>query len=544
MKKIILLLNLLLLNVGLLAQNLDSLFYEFLRIKGIESDRRYVTTISDSNYIKCGFGIVSSVRLNYDKFTPKQKIILSQFFTRPTTDASFVTRSGLFRIHFNKAGIHSPKYDLNELARAIDSAYNYEVNILKYPPPPKDFGEGGDDKYDIYIQNLTGGLYGYTENETEIGNRIYTSYIVIDNDFSDTYTKGIDGAKVSVAHELHHAIQIGNYILRNEDQFFHELTSTAMEEFVFDSINDYYSYMPSFFNNPQRAFAYNDGYNLAIWDIFLKERFGFDIIKRSWELFRNERALNAMADAISEYGSSFKNEFALFGQWIFFTNYRTVPNKYFEEAENYPLIKPSLIMEFIQPTTTVEINSEPVSSNYLVFINNSEAVPDTFVAIIANTDITQGVDSPGSKLNLKYILSNQNFKGEKKIIDNYYSKIECDNPFLLTESNILNNRLINEGQISTTDIAYAFPQPFMYSKDDFIYFPAERTKSGYAELYVYSVNMDLIYSGEHKIFSSDKTVIKWNALNNDMKKLASGIYFYFVKSGDILNKGKFVVIND
>ncbi|MEM3373479.1 MAG: hypothetical protein QXF76_04660 [Candidatus Anstonellales archaeon] len=543
MKKFLIAINLIFINLSV-AQNLDSLYSEFLYIKGIQSDRKITVALADTQHPKCGFGIVNSVKLNFNRFKTKEKAKIAQLSTRPVTDTSIVTPSGKLRIHFNKTGIHSPKYDLKELALAADSAYNYEVYILRYPPPPADFGEGGDDKYDIYIQNLTGGLYGYTEIETLIGNDRYTSYTVIDNDYSDTYTKGIDGAKVSVAHELHHAIQVGNYVYRNADQFYHEITSTAMEEFVFDSINDYYAYMPSFFRNPQRAFPYNDGYNLAIWNIFLKERFGFDILKRIWELMPNERALNAIADAVAEHGSTFKNEFALFGQWIFFTNYRSIPNKYFKEAENYPLVKTSMTVNFTPPSSSIDISSEPVSTNYFAFVNNTKSVPDTFVSIISNSDINQAISNPSNTLLLKYILANQSGTGYKHIIDNYFSKIECDNSFLLTESNILNNKLINDGQIITEEVDYAFPQPFRYSTDEYIYFPAERTKSGYANLYVYSIDMDLVYSGEHKIYSSDKTVIKWDVRNNEMKKLATGIYFYVVSSGDNIKKGKFVIYND
>jgi len=543
MKKFLIAINLIFINLSV-AQNLDSLYSEFLYIKGIQSDRKITVALADTQHPKCGFGIVNSVKLNFNRFKTKEQAKIAQLSTRPVTDTSIVTPSGKLRIHFNKTGIHSPKYDLKELALAADSAYNYEVYILRYPPPPADFGEGGDDKYDIYIQNLTGGLYGYTEIETLIGNDRYTSYTVIDNDYSDTYTKGIDGAKVSVAHELHHAIQVGNYVYRNADQFYHEITSTAMEEFVFDSINDYYAYMPSFFRNPQRAFPYNDGYNLAIWNIFLKERFGFDILKRIWELMPNERALNAIADAVAEHGSTFKNEFALFGQWIFFTNYRSIPNKYFKEAENYPLVKTSMTVNFTPPSSSIDISSEPVSTNYFAFVNNTKSVPDTFVSIISNSDINQAISNPSNTLLLKYILANQSGTGYKHIIDNYFSKIECDNSFLLTESNILNNKLINDGQIITEEVDYAFPQPFRYSTDEYIYFPAERTKSGYANLYVYSIDMDLVYSGEHKIYSSDKTVIKWDVRNNEMKKLATGIYFYVVSSGDNIKKGKFVIYND
>ena len=88
-----------------------------------------------------------------------RKKVISSLLQRPTSDTSFVTPKGWFRIHFQKTGYDAPLYDLKELARAADSSYNYEVNFLKYPPPPKDFGKSSingnpDDLYDIYIQNL------------------------------------------------------------------------------------------------------------------------------------------------------------------------------------------------------------------------------------------------------------------------------------------------------------------------------------------------------------------------------------------------------
>ena len=56
--------------------------------------------------------------------------------------------------------------------------------------------------------------------------------MMIDNDFTSYFSSGINGARVTVAHEFHHSIQGGNYIFRPEDTFFYEITSTAMEEFV------------------------------------------------------------------------------------------------------------------------------------------------------------------------------------------------------------------------------------------------------------------------------------------------------------------------
>lgn len=527
------------------AQNLDSLFNEFLRIKGAPQFIKPQIAASETKPIKCGFGTVNEVKLNYDKFSSTRKTVLSSTLQRPAADTSFVTPSNKFRIHFKKTGFDAPQYDLKELAKAADSSYNYEVNILGYPPPPNDFGEGGDDRYDIYIQNLAGGLYGYTETDKQIGENTFTAFTVIDNDFgANYYSRGIYGARVTIAHELHHAIQIGNYIYRPSDNFYYEITSTAMEEFVYNSINDYYNYMDSYFRNPSKAFSSNNGYNLAIWNLFLRDRFGVDIIKRTWELMKQKRAIEAIADAIQNEGSIFKVEFNKFGQWTYFTGYRAVQNKYFEEAANYPLIKPLMITDFTPPTLTMDVSSEAVSNNFLLFNNNSTGTQDVFVSLVSNCDIAGGVSSPVSILPFTYTLSSQQFTGGRKIFDGYYSKIESVSSFLLSESNILNNILINDGQIASEEIDFAFPQPFSYSTNSQIFFPATISGDGTGWLYIYSIDMNLVYSAQKRIVATDKIVVGWDARDENKSKLSTGVYFYVTKSGDKIKKGKFVIYND
>lgn len=524
------------------SQNLDSLYNEFVRIRSFAGNVKEPSRITSSTeQEKCGFGIINDVKLNFNRFNPKQKEVLSSLLSRPQADTSFITPSGKFRIHYKKTGFDAPAYNLNDLAKAVDSSYNYEVNILGYPPPPGDMGAGGDDRYDIYIASLASGFYGYTKLENELSNNRYTSFTVIDNEFSTQNTKGIDGARVTVAHELHHAIQIGNYIYRSNDSFYHELSSTAMEEFVFDSINDYYYYIRSFTDKPGDSFFKNNGYNLALWNIFLKERFGFGVLKRTWELMRDKRALFAIADAIGESNSMFKDEFTLFGQWLYFTGSRSIPNKYFKEAKNYPLIKPLMTSVFNKPQTKTDLASSAVSLNYLVFTDYSTR-PDTFVAIISNNDLNSGVNDPTKPIQLTYTLSNQGGSGFRNIVSGYFAKLESDNNMMISETNIFNNSPLDN--IISTEVDFAFPQPFRYSIHSIINFPTGNTFATYADLYVYSVDMDLIFNGQLKIYTSDKKVVMWNVIGNNNKKLSTGVYLYIVKTDDTTQKGKFVVYND
>ena len=544
MKKIILV-GLLLVTGTTFSQNLDSLYNQLLQLRGIKFPNTKKQVTSSNRPVKCGFEIVNQAKLNYNKFTKEQQKIITNLLDRPTRDTSVVSPAGKFRIHFNKTGVDAPTYDIGELEKAADSSYNFEVNIMGFPPPPKDNGAGGDDCYDIYIQNLGGGAYGYTELDQPIGDSTYTAFSVIDYNFgSGFYTHGINAAKVTVAHEFHHGIQIGNYIYRPVDTYYHELTSVSMEEFVFDDVDDYINYLDEYFSMPYRSFASNDGYDLAIWNFFLKERFGFGIIKRTWELMPKERALQTITDAIQERGSNFKIEFNTFGQWTYFTNDRAVPGRYFKEAAMYPLLQPFQTLPFVKPASDVTVNSEAVSNNFLVFNDSSNGSSNKLVSIISNCNISGGINMPFAVLPFTYTLSSQQNTGLQKIVDGYYSKIESEYNFFLSESDIFNNIPVDNGKIMSSEINYVFPQPFRYSKNSQIYFPTLTNGEGIAELFIYSINMDLIYSGQQRIIATDKIVVRWDGMTSNGKRLGTGVYFYVTKSNNQIKKGKFVVFND
>ncbi len=531
------------------SQNLDALYAKFLQIKNIPQAVKIPETANSSKPIKCGFGIINQVKLNFSRFSASQKKTLDSLNSRPVTDTSIVSPSGNFRIHFFKVGAGKPTYDINDFAKAADSSYNYEVNYLEYPAPPKDNGKAGDssnpdDKYDIYILDLGGNAYGYTQPDSLITkNNTCTAFTVVDHEFGKGYnTHGIDGARVTIAHEYHHAIQVGDYLFSTQDQFYHELTSTSMEEFVYPGIDDYIYYMDSYFSNTQRTFSDTDGYDIAIWNIFLASEFdnnnvpaairGKNIIKRIWELMPSgKRALRAFDVAIQEGGSNFKTEFNKFGQWTYFTGKRAT-GKYFSEAAKYPMLNPYVVKNAI----LITVNSEPVSNNFFQLNDNSTGKRDSIITLISNSDIEGAVSSTGTYLQFKYTLSNSTISGGKQISDRYYSKLETSNQILLSESNVLS------GNISLTELNYVYPQPFSYSINKMLYFPASGSIETTSTLYIYSISFKLLYHGEKAIIGSEK--ISWDGMDQDGKKLATGVYLYVTKSGDNIKKGKFVIYND
>jgi len=533
------------------SQNIDSLFDSYLDFHGVKTKSKHETKLSSQiPSRKCGFGMAEILLENKNKLSSEKQSFLTLLTDRPNTDTFIISPSNKFKLHFYKSGSNSPKYDVHTLAAAFDSAYSFEVNNLGFPSPPTDGTEGGDEKYDVYIQSLGPGSYGETRFIQNSDGK-YVSYTLVNNSFSSVPTTGIDGAIVTAAHEFHHAIQVGNYGWFSDQTYFYEITSTSMEEFVFDEINDYYYYLPAYFKRPSNAFTSYTGYELAHWNIYLKEKYektendyqkGFNIIKRSWEVFANsQNGVEAYSLALFENGSSFKKEFLDFGFWCYFTSGRNDAN-HFKEADNYPKLKPMSVYQFSPPQKQYMFNTSPIS-NAFIYFTGVPMITDTLVTLISDCDFENSM-FPANTMNVNYFLYNYNESGSTKIFNDYYSKYTSSNNKLISEGNVFNNVIVNGNDFEMKAGDFAFPQPFSYSKFDNLYIPAFKTNEKFAEVNIYSIDMNLVFSGELQVQSNDKIFVKWKPRDNFGNKLSSGVYLFVAKTGGKILKGKFVILND
>lgn len=530
-------------------QQLDRMFNDYMRIRNVNVETKAGTK---NEFVKCGFSQASAVRLYFKSFTPEQQQLLKPLLVRPGLQKSIVSPNGFFRIHFDTTGTNTPNYDIDSVAIAADSAYNFEINFLGYPPPPPDSGAGGDDRYDIYIENLiAAGEYGETDFEFPDGSSKGPSYMLLNSDFATFPTKGINAARVTVAHEFHHGIQVGNYILRSEDSWFHELTSTSMEEFVYNTVNDYYFYMDNYFSRPERSIAENsvsdgDGYDLAIWNIFQKDKFDYDIIKREWQLMPVERAISAINQAITERNVSFSQVLNEFGVWVYFTGNRSVPGKYFNEAKNYPLITfpmGNVLKPFTPPSDTVNNVNYPVSNNFFKITNSTPAITDEIVSVITNSDANSAISNTSSLFSFQYFIYNYPVIGANNLQDRYYAKLIAPTG-LWFNSEILDGTWLGTNKLYNINADFPFPSPFNYGYA-FMCIPVDQNVDN-AELSVYTIGMTNVYSANVPVSTLNevKKVLKWNGKGNSQQKLSSGIYIVAVKTGNNVNTYKVVIFNE
>jgi hypothetical protein len=336
---------------------------------------------------------------------------------------------------------------------------------------------------------------------------------------------------------------MGNYILRFEDTFFYEITSTSMEEFVFDDVNDYYAYMPSYFLSPQKAFAENDGYNLAIWNIYLGENFGFDIIKKQWELMPADRAMNVINTSLSLEGSGFKHELNQFGVWTYYTKHRAISGKYVEEAAVYPLVRPLSTIAFTSPDEVVSINSKATANNFIRFTNQTNN-SDTLFVLITNGDVQGAVSNINQTDSFAYYLYDYPESGANQIDSVYYSRFTTTNPYLWSVSEITDT-VINVEPQQKTDFPYPMPFSYRTHLSGKISIPISTDNGDNVGLYIFSTAMELVYSNDDVPRDNQNTnIVSWMVKDNQGRKLASGVYIYVIKSGDDVQKGKLVILHD
>lgn len=272
---------------------------------------------------------------------------------RWATVYTFDSPGGFFKLHYDITGsnaVPSADADMSGVPDFVERVAAYfdsslaEHRALGYLDPPPDNNLGGDNKYDIYFEEM--GYYGYTvrEGDGPLPSDDRYSHIVMHRDFinfppnDDPEGNQWGAAKVTAAHELHHAIQFAYDAY--EGAWFMELDATYMEDIAFDHVNDNYNYLTDFFNAPNKSLMEVSGHAYAsfIWGLYLAQAFDTSLMVAVWQGAITQTVFNAMTDTLlGRYGVSQDDAFGEFAVWNFITNARD-DGLHHEEADQYPLI--------------------------------------------------------------------------------------------------------------------------------------------------------------------------------------------------------------
>ncbi len=499
---------------------------------------------AESLPIKCGLPIISHALGRRNEL---EGILLHQLLSRPGAQKSVFI--GNFRIHYDTTGIHEPAMlnaqhnripnSANRFADSVGAIANYclrvERDLLGYAGIPDDNGAGGGSEYDIYVQQLSN-LYGLTTPESPINNKpdggTFTSFITIDNDFifvSPDSNRGLPAVRVTVAHELHHAIQLGNYGYWTSDVFFYEITSVWMEDVVFTEVNDYFQYLaPSFsqFRRPWISFANENTdlimYSRGIWGLFVAKKYGANAMRKCWEEIRNARPILAIDRALQQIsGASLRQAFVEWATWNRFTGTQSDSALYYSEGRFYPTIAKEAV-SLTSSTLTVENTLQPLSTRYYT-INGQATLP------VSNIDVNAAVNS--SSRSFSYRLQLATSKSDESygfVAPNIYAKIDVSDP---------NNWFIPV----TTGSLLPFPNPLLADGSATVNFRVGVATN--VTLSIFSSSTDHVYSATLSPRSfNGEYVVQWNGRNEDGDVAGSGVYVYVIHSGKETVTGKIALL--
>lgn len=481
------------------------------------------------------------------------------FLARPSTQTEIVR--GSFRIHFDTTGTeaaamldashHRIPGTAREYAEWVavlaESSLQVESIRLGYPAAPPDLGAGGGDEYDIYLRNLdTLQIYGRTVPEQSLGQRRSTTYMEIDNDFTfvtPDSLKGLPAAAVTLAHEYHHAIQLGNYGDWGFDNiWYYEMTSVWMEDVVFPDVNDYYSYLRSasgHFRHPEIPFTSPQFivYSRGIWCHYLAQRFSPDLIRLSWEQIGSLIPLDALSTVLGDppYNSTLRSAFAEWTLWNAFTGTRAVAGQYYADAAWYPTMI-SGVMGFTPPSRSIADLLAPLSARYTQVLFHA----DTLMLIPVNEDIDAARASDLQTQPYTYLLNIDRPDGSyRETAAGIFVKLDVTAP-----TNWYSWELVNGGVVpAPLHAGIPFPNPFIPGKQGFLAIPVPVTSPVTGTLTIFDAAMvrawtvdatSSLYLGNY--------VFTWDGRTESGDAAQTGVYLFVLELPDQRLTGKFALI--
>jgi Family of unknown function (DUF6055) len=524
--------------------------------------RQLFESYNRNNYNKCGFHIIA----HYFGLPGADPTIKSVLQTRPSNDTSIVSSSRHFRIHFDTSGVNEPAlYNSNQqpisrsafafadsVAKICDHVYEIEVDSLGFPPPAADSGAGGGDEYDIYIEALPTGEYGYTDWDPSLPvinrvNATYATWTVIRNEFHSTYTQGIPAMEVTLAHEFNHGIQVGNYGLWQNDLWFYELTSTWMEQVVYPGVKDYYQYLPGFFGNLNRK-PFNEydpgvyaGYERCVFGIFVQNEYGSGLMKSIWQNMSKEPAIPAIEGAFKLSGTTAFTAFQLFSEWNYFTGYRSQLASEFgvstyPQAPDYPLG----VIEGAGSLSNSGVAFSGQAQRLTEHFFQVDVSPDTIGIVVSNNNFSAAAVYDTTNFSFSVGISNGGSNCVKELSGGnclYFDVTDYSNWSLLP-------LLAGGALVAETNVV--FPQPFNPSVQD-VKIPYPFTQTNGATLSIYGVSGDLIneLQGDSHISRYLRgSYFVWDGKDKSGRDVATGVYIYVVTDGSKSMVGKVAVVRN
>lgn len=505
--------------------------------------------------IKCGLPVMEFLAQARANVGPLTRARIDAMLQRPLLQKNIP--AGRFRIHYDTVGVNTPSYRgvagnadacAESVAAIANHVFEVETGDLGYAVPPSDNGAGGGNEYDIYIvqQVLNPGIaYGVTIPESPTGEnpRTWTTFIKIHNDFqfvSPDSNMGLPALRVTLAHEFHHAIQVGRYGLWDNHIYFYEITSTWIEDVVYTNVNDYLQYLPAHFNRPAEPFTKFDiagsiQYARCLWGHYVAKRFGRDVMRHAWENIVSDVPLQGMDNALAGVQSSFRLAFPEWVLWNYFTGSRADSIQYYPEGATYPTIT-QIPIDFSSSYKEYRDSIAVLSSGYFPVVLDATTM---FTLITANVNFQDALAGSTRRFPFSISLSRSPLDGSfLSTPSGIYYKF-----FAQDQTNWYPPWLVVGSGVIPGEVRQAFPNPFAPDGSRELVIPIDIPLNTEGELSIFNSNFDLVYRKMQAVrLRQGYRSFGWNGLTNRGELGQSGIYFFAADALGTTYTGKFAVI--
>ncbi len=301
---------------------------------------------------RCGMPLKHGLRRDWKLLEPSTRKVLAKQLAAPALsgEQTYLSLSGRFKIHYTTTGTDAvPSYSwVQTVAQTFDDVAASYTSLQWQLAPTA----GNNVPYDVYLLDLAPQkLYGVTNSDQSASTashpNAFTSWMELDNNFTDSiYKTGsyspLQSLQITAAHEYHHAIQYGyNYYF---DIWYAEATSTWMEDELYDSVNQLYSYATTWFTQSTLSLdidastSTGGGYGRWIFNRYLSEKYpsekyGADTVRSIWESLASKPSPDGYADIpmapvldsvlSARYGSSLGNDFFGFAKRVYTRDWST-----------------------------------------------------------------------------------------------------------------------------------------------------------------------------------------------------------------------------
>ena len=516
---------------------------------------------------KCSMHILAQACSHWDALSLQAKEALAVSSFRPARQTSRLSPSGHFRIHYDTTGVNQPallaaggvqipnSYEafVDSALAVFDYCWDVEVNQLGYDPPPSDGTQGGGPEYDVYLGSRPTNDFGITwfddadiVAQGALGRD--TTYMEIDNDFAGFRTPGLDGLKVTAAHEFFHAIQVGRYgiwtTVPNSDLYFYELSAVWMEHVLYKDIRDYLFDVPKFFLSfrdfQRRSYSFTTystflaGYERSVFAHFLAKRFGGNMMHDIWTAMREQPFLESLRTILLARGTDLPNEFAKFYYWNFYTADRADTTHYYPEGNLYPRMAPNLSVDYTGFSTGVSLQSYPLSGAFVEFHLGADSV----TSVVVNVDAVAARIDNGSARSFDLRMAGGEQGGAIQTLADNVQVSFTGQPSTAWRILYFSGNSRTDAGVKTAPS----PNPLRLSDATPLLLPLQNDPSPDADVSFLSGSLSLSYSGKFPVteaFGKRVVSIPVQQLRGD---LASGVYFVIARTQQSEHQWKILVL--